>query len=120
MPVELKNLIVWQKSHELVKKVYEVTSEFHRSEEYGLASQMKRAAISIPSNIAEGKERGSSKDYKRFLYIARGSLGELKYQLFLASDLEFIPKDEYAKIECLTVEIGKMLNTIIKKLEDRE
>ncbi len=84
---DTSKLIVWQKSHELVLKIYKITKDFPKDEMYGLTSQIRRASVSIPSNIAEGKARGSNKEYKRFLLMARGSLEETKYQLLLAKDL---------------------------------
>lgn len=76
-----KDLIVWQKSMELVKSIYEMTANFPKEEIYGLISQMKRSSISIPSNIAEGKRRGTRKDYRQFLVIAYGSGAELETQI---------------------------------------
>jgi four helix bundle protein len=110
-------LLVWQKAHELVLKVYDITKGFPREEQFGLASQMRRAAVSIPSNIVEGKARGTNKEYKRFLLISRGSLEELKYQLFLSRDLKYLDEMTYVNITELTDEIGKMLNGLVRKLE---
>ena len=92
---ETSNLIVWQKSHELTLKIYQITQSFPKDELFGLTSQIRRASISIPSNIVEGKARGSNKDFKRFLLIARGSLEELKYQLLLARDLKYVDELKY-------------------------
>jgi four helix bundle protein len=92
---DTSKLIVWQKSHELVLKVYGITKDFPRDELFGLTSQVRRAAVSVPSNIVEGKARGSNKDFKRFLLIARGSLEETKYQLLLAKDLKYIDEVKY-------------------------
>jgi len=107
-------LIVWQKSHELVLKVYEITKGFPKDEQFGLVSQMRRAAVSVPSNIVEGKARGSSKDYKRFLLMARGSLEEVKYQLLLAKDLSYIDSSEYNHILSSADEVGRLLNGLIR------
>ncbi|MBI1866236.1 MAG: four helix bundle protein [Candidatus Staskawiczbacteria bacterium] len=111
-----KELIVWQKSIKLVKEIYKLTYEFPKSEIYGLSSQMQRAAISIPSNIAEGYSRKNLKEYIQFLHIAYGSSAELETQLIIVKEL-------YPKLGCNTAEsfleeIRKMLNTIIKKLEN--
>jgi len=111
-----KELIVWQKSIELVKEIYKLTNEFPRSEIYGLSSQMQRAAISIPSNIAEGYSRKNLKEYIQFLHIAYGSSAELETQLIISKDL--YPNLNYKSIEVFLEEIRKMLNTMIKKLRD--
>lgn len=82
-----KDLIVWQKSYELVKLVYSLTSDLPNNEQFGLVSQMRRCAISIPSNIAEGQQRNNVKEYRQFLGIAQGSAAELETQLLLCRDL---------------------------------
>jgi four helix bundle protein len=110
-----KQLIVWQKSIELVKEIYMLTNELPKSEIYGLTSQMRRAAISIPSNIAEGKKRKTVKDFLQFLRIADGSSAELETQLIITAEL--YPNIEYKKSTELLMEVQKMLATIIKKLE---
>ena len=111
-----KELIVWQKSIELVKEIYKLTNEFLRSEIYGLSSQMQRAVISIPSNIAEGYSRKNLKEYIQFLHIAYGSSAELETQLIISKDL--YPNLNYKSIELFLEEIRKMFNTMIKKLRD--
>ena len=113
---DTNKLIVWQKSHELVLKIYEITKDFPKEELFGLISQIRRAAVSVPSNIVEGKARGSNKDYRRFLLMARGSLEEVKYQLLLARELKYIKQEQYNKTITITDEIGKMLNSMIRKL----
>jgi len=117
MYADTSKLIVWQKSHELALKIYEITKCFPREEQFGLTSQIRRAAVSIPSNIVEGKARGSNKEYKRFLIMARGSLEEVKYQLLLARDLHYIGDSVYKEIISLMDEVGKMLNGLINKLD---
>ena len=92
MFVDVKDMVVWQKSHALVMKVYSCTKDYPKDEIYGLTSQLRRAAVSIPSNIAEGKARGSSKEYIRFLKISRGSLEEVKYQVYLSKELTYITR----------------------------
>ena len=109
-------LLVYQKSHELVLQIYAITKKFPKEEQFGLTSQIRRAAVSIPSNIAEGKARGSNKDYKRFLLIARGSLEEVNYQMLLAKDLHYIDGTQYKSILIMANEVGKMLNGLIKKM----
>lgn len=109
-------LLVLEKSHELVLKTYEITRDFPKEEQFGLTSQIRRAAVSIPSNIVEGKARGTSKEYRRFLLISRGSLEELKYQLLLAKDLNYIELITYQKLFARADEVGRMLNGLIKKV----
>ncbi|WP_238253419.1 four helix bundle protein [Capnocytophaga cynodegmi] len=110
-----KELVVWKKSIVLVKKVYTLLRSFPEEEKFGLTSQIRRSAISIPSNIAEGFGRGSSKSFLQFLYVSRGSLYELETQLYIAKDLNFISDNQ--EIENLISEIGKMLNSMIQKLK---
>ena len=110
-----KNLIVWQKSVDLAKKIYRITEEFPKSETYGLTSQMRRSAVSVPSNIAEGKKRKTKNDFLQFLRIADGSSAELETQILIAKDL--YSDINFSEAENLLVEIQKMLTTIIKNLE---
>lgn len=110
-----KELIVWQKGIELVRDVYTITRKFPHEELYGLTSQMRRAAISIPSNMAEGKKRRTKKDFSQFLYIANGSAAELETQFIIAKQL--YPETKLEHSEQLLCEIQKMLSTIIKRLE---
>ncbi len=99
---------------ELAELVYELTKSFPSSESYNLVSQIQRSAVSVPSNIAEGKGRGSDKEFRQFLYIARGSLFELRTQLELARRLKYI--DSNKQIIEKIVEVQSMLNTLIQKL----
>ena len=110
-----KQLIVWQKSMQLVKEIYMTTSALPREEIYGLVSQMRRSAVSIPSNIAEGKKRKTAKDFLHFLRIADGSAAELETQIIIAKDL--YPQIDFFVVLSLLEEVQKMLITIIKKLE---
>ncbi|SHK64482.1 four helix bundle protein [Fibrobacter sp. UWEL] len=117
MPVQnFRELIVWQKSIQLVVAVYELVKEFPKSELYALSDQMRRAAVSIPSNIAEGYERKSVNEYIHFLSIARGSKAELETQLFICEQLNFGNKEKLKEMEGLCLEIGKMLNRMISSL----
>jgi len=109
-------LIVWQKAHELVLKTYEITKDFPKYEQFGLTYQIRRAAVSIPSNIVEGKARGSKVEYKRFLIIARASLEEVKYQLLLAKDLHYIDEQKYKDAYGISDEVGRLLGGLIKSL----
>jgi four helix bundle protein len=112
-----KDLIVWQKSIVLVKIVYKITDNFDRSDLYGLTSQTRRSAVSIPSNIAEGSRRRSLAEYIRFLSIANGSAAELETQLIIAR--EIYSNVNFNEAFCLLEEVLKMLNTMIGKLVNR-
>lgn len=113
-----RDLIVWQKSMSLVTLIYQLVPVLPENEKYGLIPQIKRSAISIPSNIAEGYGRNYKKDYARFLQIARGSLFENQTQLEIAVNLNFIKSDDLKEIKELSIEVEKMLNSLIKKLEE--
>ncbi|OGZ46914.1 MAG: hypothetical protein A3J54_01740 [Candidatus Ryanbacteria bacterium RIFCSPHIGHO2_02_FULL_45_13b] len=108
-----KDLIVWQKAIELVLEIYNVTNQFPREEIYGLTSQMRRAAVSIPSNIAEGKLRRSQKEFRQFLLIAFGSGGELETQVVIAKKLPKLKELDYSRIDALLLEVMKMINKIL-------
>jgi len=109
-----KDLDVWKDSRKLVSVIYELTSKFPKEEVYSLTAQIKRAAITIPSNVAEGAARDSNKEYIHFLFIALGSVAELDTQLIIAKDLNFISdKDFNSTSEKLNI-IGKMLSGLIK------
>ncbi|MBI2124059.1 MAG: four helix bundle protein [Candidatus Wildermuthbacteria bacterium] len=112
-----RDLIVWQKAMELVACVYEATSAFPKSELYGLTSQMRRSAVSIPSNIAEGRRRGSRKDFRNFLINAYGSGAELETQIEIAKRIDIAPNADYAKIDELLLECMKILNKLISNLQ---
>ncbi|MBI3336750.1 four helix bundle protein [Candidatus Peregrinibacteria bacterium] len=109
-----KEMTVWQKAHELVCHLYKATESFPRSETFALTSQMRRAAVSIPSNIVEGFQRNSGKDSVHFYNIAQGSLEELKYQILLAHDLQYISLEQYKVLHALTEDVGRLLNGWIK------
>jgi len=111
-----KSLIVWQKSMDLADKVFQLTKKFPRDELYGLTSQMRRAAVSIPSNIAEGSRRSSKKDYAQFLRIASGSAVELETQILLAQ--KWYPSAVGPTILPLVSEIEKMLSAMLRKLNE--
>ena len=107
-----KGLTVWQKAMDLVENIYKVTQNFPREEQYGLTSQLRRASISIPSNIAEGSRRTGEKDTKHFFVIAFGSASEIETQLELSLRLNYINQSEYYKLITLLEEILKMLNKL--------
>lgn len=104
-----QELIVWQKSHKLTLEIYQIAADFPKYEVYGLASQMRRSASSVPSNIAEGFKRRSNKDSRNFYNIASGSLEELRYQLILSRDLSYINAETYNKLSNLCEEVSKLL-----------
>ena len=111
-----EDLTVWQKAMSLAVEVYKIIKLLPREEIYALADQMKRAAVSIPSNIAEGQERNSTKDFAKFLYIAKGSKAELETQLMLCVRLEYLTQSQTEVAQGLLSEIGKMLNALTRKL----
>lgn len=110
-----KQLTVWQRSIQVVKEVYRVSSEFPASEQYGLVNQMRRAAISIPANIAEGKKRKTKKDFLMFLRVADGSAAELETLVIIAKDV--YPDARFEQVSSLLEEVQKMLTTMIKNLD---
>ncbi len=112
-----KDLVVWQKAVTLSLDVYKLTNNFPPREVYGLSSQMRRATVSIPSNIAEGKGRRTRKDFLHFLHIAYGSTSELETQLLIARQLLFYDACAYTSTNALLVEVSKMLRAMIEKLE---
>ncbi|MGO2103673.1 MAG: four helix bundle protein [Psychroflexus halocasei] len=114
--MDYKELDAWKESMKLVKLVYEITQNFPDEEKYGLVSQLRRASVSIPSNIAEGCSRSSNKEYKRFVEIALGSILELETQLIIATELNFLQKENliFDKIEN-TIKIINGLIRFLKK-----
>jgi four helix bundle protein len=112
-----KDLFVWQKSVTLAKKIYELTGTFPDTEKYGLASQMRRAAVSIPSNIAEGQARHTRKEFVQFISHAEGSVAELETQLILGVELGFCVPAATKEITGLTTELSKMLDSLRQRLE---
>lgn len=111
-----KDLLIWQKGIELVKEIYLICIDLPKDEVFGLQSQMKRAAISIPSNIAEGYGRNYTQNYIQFIKIARGSLLELETQIIISKELDFINEESFDKIINLITEENKMLNAFIKSI----
>ena len=112
-----KDLQVWQKSMEIVMAIYTETNTLPANEKYGLVSQIRRAVVSIPANIAEGYGRNSSKSYAAFLKIACGSLYELETELLIADKLNYIQPENKLTILNAIEEVGKMLNSLIKKID---
>jgi four helix bundle protein len=111
-----KDLIVWQRSMDLVESIYQETSEFPSAEQWGLISQMRRAAVSVPSNIAEGYGRQATGNYRQHLSIARGSLLELETQVLLAERLGYLRSEKTATMLAEIQEISKMLATLVSRL----
>ena len=115
-----KNLIVWQKGITLVKEVYKLTANFPSEEKFGLVSQMRRAVVSIPSNLAEGQARRTTGDYVKFVSISEGSLAELETQMIISIELGFCLQKETENIFNLMVEIRKMLKKSVGKIRIRD
>jgi four helix bundle protein len=116
MKTGFKELIVWQKAYGLTLEVYKLSKNFPKEETYRLVSQLQRAVVSIPANIAEGYERNHKKEYIHFLYIAKGSLGEAETYLLLARDLDYIFVEQYRVIEDRRGEVARLLRGLIKSL----
>ena len=111
-----KELIVWQRAMELTKEIYRIVRLLPREERYVLSEQMRRAAVSVPSNIAEGQSRNSKKDFINFLSIAKGSNAELETQCILCVELGYVQQEQIDKALHLTQEIGRMLTALKKAL----
>ncbi|MBR3077105.1 MAG: four helix bundle protein [Oscillospiraceae bacterium] len=114
-----EKLVYWQKARQLTKEIYSLTSLFPKEEQYGLSAQIRRAAVSISSNIAEGYGRQYRADYIHFLNVSRGSCYEVMSQLLLCIDLGFIQEQQAKKSQELCEEIGKMLNSAIQSLQNK-
>ncbi|MBW2566617.1 MAG: four helix bundle protein [Deltaproteobacteria bacterium] len=114
-----KDLKVWQKSYELCLGIYTITAKFRKEEIYGLTSQIRRSVVSIPSNIAEGYGRKTTRDYIRMFYISYGSVCELETQILLAGGLDLIEKSELGTLKKDIAEIERMLTALIKSLENK-
>ncbi|MEI6174481.1 MAG: four helix bundle protein [Bacteroidota bacterium] len=112
-----KDLIVWQKGIKLVDEVYAITKSFPQNEVFGLTSQIRRAGVSIPANIAEGWGRDSTKNYIQFIRISRGSLYELETLFVIARDLNYIDETIKSSVTGKIDEIGKMFNKLLQKLD---
>lgn len=114
-----RNLKVWQAAMTLVEDVYRVTATFPMQERFGLTSQLRRAAVSVPSNIGEGKRRKREKAFANHLDIALGSQGELEVQLEIAKRVGFLKEAEYERLQQHTEEVGRMLNGLISSIQDQ-
>ena len=113
-----KDLKAWQRSMDLAEAIYEVTASFPKEERFTLVDQMRRSAISVISNIAEGYGRGTDKDLTHFLYMARGSANELSAQIELSKRLSYISDDSFVNMDALCMEVNKMLSSLIYRREN--
>lgn len=114
---DFRDLKVWEKSHRVALLVYQLTTSFPKEERYGLISQMRRCAASVPANIAEGCGRGSDADFARFVQVAAGSASELDYHLLLAHDLDLLSTSDYRKTNEDVQEVKRMLAGLLKSLK---
>jgi four helix bundle protein len=114
---KVEELDVFKLSHSLTLEIYRVTKSFPDEEKFGLISQMRKAAYSIPMNLMEGAHRLSSKEYRQFIGIARGSAGEIKYQLLLVRDLNYVSENEYSELTSKYERVSQMLTKLAKSLE---
>jgi four helix bundle protein len=111
-----RKLLVWQKAHQWVLLIYKLTENFPKHELFGLTSQMRRAAVSVAANMAEGYAAGGKGQFRRYLDIAQGSLAEVEYYLILALDLQYIAKTQYEEAESLRAETGFLLHLLLESL----
>ena len=114
---KVEELDVFKLSHSLTLEVFEITKTFPEEEKFGLISQMRRAAYSIPINLMEGAHRLGSKEYRQFVGIAKGSAGEIKYQLLLVKDLKYISEDHYSNLKQKYERVSQMLTKLARSLE---
>lgn len=111
-----RQLTVWQKAYKLALEIHKVSKTFPKEETYGLISQLQRASVSIPANIAEGYERNHRKEYLQYLHIAKGSLGEVETYLSLAKDLNYLSQADYLALEDKRIETARLLKGLIRSL----
>ncbi len=114
---DYKNIKVYKLADNLVVEIYKVTKRFPKEELYGLVSQLRRAAVSVPANIVEGASRQHKRDYLNFLYTARGSLAETEYLISLANRLSYLPDDEFSRIAEMNSETSKVLYGLINAVK---
>jgi four helix bundle protein len=113
-----RDLVAWKKGMELAKAIYDATDSFPQNEMYGLVSQLRRAAVSIPSNIAEGQAHYTNPEFVRFLRHARGSLAEIETQLLIALDRGYLPQPRIDELMIRTDELGRILSGLIKSIKN--
>lgn len=114
---DFRSLKVWEKAHELTLKIYKSTENFPKQEMYGITSQLQRAVVSVPTNIAEGCGKDTDAELKRYFLIAMGSSSELEYLLLLSHDLGYLADENYHELQNQLIETRKMLNAFIQKLK---
>ena len=114
---DFRTLKVWEKAHTLTLAIYKATEKFPKQELYALTNQIQRAAVSVPTNIAEGCGKDSDAELKRYFVIAMGSSSELEYLLLLARDLKYLPEDRHQILNSDLIEVQRMLNAFIQKLK---
>ena len=118
--VRFEDIEAWKKSRVLVKEIYHITSSAELSRDFGLKDQIRRAVVSVMSNIAEGFERGGNKEFRQFLSLAKGSAGEVKSQLYIALDVGFVNQADFTKLYNQADEIGKMINGLMEYLKNTD
>jgi four helix bundle protein len=116
---DFQTLEAWKKGHKLVLSLYKATAEFPKEEQYGLTSQIRRAGVSVPTNIAEGCGHQSESEFARYLQLAAASATELQYHIILARDLSYLEPERYTELSRAVEEIKKMLTTFIKRVRAR-
>jgi four helix bundle protein len=114
-----RDLLIWQKGIELAKEIYRITNRFPPGERFGLMSQLQRAAVSVPSNIAEGQSRRNSREFRQFLYQALGSLAELDTQLVVAKQLGYLQDEASETTDLLVKDLSRMTYALVNRLPDR-
>jgi four helix bundle protein len=117
---DYRDLVLWQRAMELAAEVHRATLKLPKHEMFGMAAQLRRAAVSVPSNIAEGSGRRTTREFIAFLHIARGSLSELKTQLILARAVGYLADTDLSKADLLSDEVGRLLNAVIRGLRKRQ
>jgi four helix bundle protein len=117
---DYRDLVLWQRAIEMAAEVHRTTLKMPRHEMFGMAAQIRRAAVSVPSNIAEGSGRRTTREFIAFLHIARGSLSELKTQLVLARAVGYLADADLSKSDLLSDEVGRLLNAVIRGLRRRQ
>jgi four helix bundle protein len=112
-----RKLIAWQESIEMVKRIYVITSKFPETEKFGITSQLRRATVSVPCNIAEGAGRNTKKEFRNFLYISSGSSSEVDTLLFISEKLGYLKDFEFKNLESLNDKVGALLNGLIRSIK---